>query len=359
MKRFSSALIVALAAVTSCAVPVFAQSAARSASSEALQLADNAPDSYTVVKGDTLWDISGRFLKSPWRWPEVWKLNTEQIRNPHWIYPGQVVYLDRKNMTLSLTPGNSGMVKLSPQIHSTPALGPIASVPLQNIQQFLVEPLVTESENPIDAGTVIGIQENRVMAGTDETIFARNLSAPNQVAWSVFRPGKPIKDPLSNEVLGYEAIYAGQARVRTPERPPVAAAMSVGRIKHEVSVGDRLLPAVDDSNFAYVPHAAPADIQARIASIYGGLDETGVNGVVTINAGRNQGIEPGHVAALYRVLGNASYRGPDGGQKVQEIPLPDERYGLLFVFRVFSKLSYAYVLESTRPVRVGDKALAP
>lgn len=182
MKRFSSALFLALAAFTTgVAQPALAQTQDASVTKGKLELAENAPDSYTVVKGDTLWGISGKFLKSPWRWPEIWKLNTDQIKNPHWIYPGQVIYLDRNGAngpTLSLTAPSAlggAFERLSPRVYSTPA-NAISTVPLQYIQAFLVEPLVTDTLNPSDAGTVIALPEERVMVGADEGIFARNIA---------------------------------------------------------------------------------------------------------------------------------------------------------------------------------------
>lgn len=364
MNRFSSALFLALAAMTTgVALPAVAQTQDAAVTKSKIELADNAPDSYTVVKGDTLWGISGRFLKSPWRWPEVWKLNTEQIKNPHWIYPGQTIYLDRNGPngpTLSLTPpgSQSRYEKLSPQVYSAPA-NAISTVPLQYIQSLLIEPLVTESANPGDAGTVIALPENRVMVGANETVFARNLRS-GQDAWTIYRPGQPIKDPVkTDEVLGYEAILVANARVITPEQGKTAAALQVTRVKHEVSTGDRLLPTGKETAFAAVPREAPRDLDAHIASIYGGLQETGRYGIVTINAGREKGVEPGQVVALSRFRGNATYRGIDGGQKAELIPLPSERYGMMMVFRVFNRLSYAIILDSSLPVNVGDSATAP
>lgn len=362
MKRFSSALFLALAAVTTgIAMPAQAQTQDASVAQNKLELAENAPDSHTVIKGDTLWGISGKFLKSPWRWPEVWKLNNEQIKNPHWIYPGQVIYLDRNGPngpTLSLTPpGGATYERLSPQVYSTPA-NAISAVPLQYIQSLLIDPLVTESANPAEAGTVIGLPEDRVIVGANETVFARGLNA-GQDAWTIYRPGKPIKDPVSAEVLGYEAVLVGNARVTTPEEGGKAAALQVTKVKHEITTGDRLLPTGKETAFSPVPRQAPRDLSARVASVYGGLDETGRYGIVTINVGRDKGVEPGQVVALDRYRGNATYRGADGGEKAQLIPLPNERYGMGMVFRVYNRLSYVLVLDSSLPVRVGDGAVAP
>ncbi|HSD37475.1 MAG TPA: LysM peptidoglycan-binding domain-containing protein [Rhodocyclaceae bacterium] len=361
MKRFSSALFLALAALTTGVTgSALAQTPGAAVSKDKLELADNAPDSYTVVKGDTLWGISGKFLKSPWRWPEVWKLNTDQIKNPHWIYPGQVIYLDRNSMTLSLTPPGSQASpyeKLSPQVYSTPA-NALSTVPLQYIQALLIEPLVTDTANPADVGTVIALQEDRVVVGANATIFARHL-VPGQDVWSIYRPGTPIADPVTGEVLGYENILVGNARVTTPENGNTAAALTVLKTKHEVQTSDHLLPTGKETAFAAVPRRAPADLNAVVASIYGGLEQTGRFGIVTINAGRDKNVEPGQVIGLDRYRGEATYRGRTGDERAQHIPLPSERFGLAMVFRVFNRLSYAIVLDSNLPVQVGDSAVAP
>lgn len=368
MKRISSVLFAMLAAISlSHYQPVQAQTTEAVAPKDKVQLADNAPDSYTVVKGDTLWGIASKFLKTPWRWPEVWNLNKDEIKNPHRIYPGQTVYLDRNKMTLSLTPPTAaettpsdmpGFVKLSPKVYEYPVASAISSVPLTGIQQFLVEPLFLDTEDPSGAGTVIAVQENRVMAATSEVIFARNLQS-GESNFSIFRPGKPIKDPVNEKVLGYEADFVGRARIEQNEQAPVAASLRATNVVQDISVGDRLLPATKDSVFAFVPHSPAAGLDARVASIHGGVDSGARYSVITISAGRSQGIEPGHVVALQRNRGAVSYRGPNGGEKEQKIQLPIQRYGLGFVFRVFNNLSYVLVLESETTVVVGDSVTAP
>jgi len=198
-----------------------------------------------------------------------------------------------------------------------------------------------------------------VIVGANETIFARNLTV-GQDAWTVHRPGQPIKDPEDEKrVLGYEAVLVGHARVTIAEAGGKAAALQVTDVKHEITAGDRLLPTAKENTFSPVPREAPRSLDARVASIYGGLGDTGRYGVITLNAGRDKGIEPGQVVALNRYRGNATYRGVGGDEKAQLIPLPNERYGTVMVFRVFNHLSYALVLDSSLPVHVGDSAVAP
>lgn len=357
MIRIISVLLVALLA--NAAVPGFAAEPATAAAARQapVQLADNAPDTYTVVKGDTLWDISGKFLKQPWRWPEVWRMNREQIRNPHWIYPGQVIVLDRNGPTLSIrgSQGAGGTVKLEPRAYATPLDTPLASVPMRAIQGFLVEPLIVEDEAPRDLASVVAIQESRVIAGAGDTIFAKNIT-PGIDLWQVYRRATPINDPVSGQLLGYEAKLLGTARVITQGSGNQASALQVVSSKHEINSGDRLLPAGKAEILSFPPHAPAASTQGHVVSIYDGLEETGRYGVVMLSLGKAQGIEPGHVMALYRNRGEVAYK-LDG--KAEKYELPEERYGLVLVFRVFNNLAYALVLDSSEPVRVADSVRAP
>jgi hypothetical protein len=356
MNRIISVLLVALLA--NAAIPCLAAEPAPAATQRAgkIEIADNAPDTYTVVKGDTLWGISGKFLKQPWRWPEVWRMNREQIRNPHWIYPGQVIVLDRNGPTLSIRGSEraSGTTKLEPQIYATPMDTPLASIPTQAIQSFLIEPLVDDTETR-DAPTVIGIQEGRVIAGTGDTIFAKNIT-PGVDLWNIYRRAKAITDPVTKRVLGYEAILVGSARVGSLGSGNKASVLQIVSSKHEINADDRLVPAGRAEIFSYVPHAPAADTEGHVVTIYDGLEETGRYGVITLSLGKAQGIEPGHVFALYRNRGEVTYKGDGRSEKYE---LPEQRYGLVFVFRVFNNLSYALVLDSSEPVRVADSVRAP
>lgn len=324
-----------------------------------VQVADNAPDSYVVKKGDTLWAISGMFLKQPWRWPEVWKLNQQQIHNPHLIYPGQTIVLDRNGPTLSVgrsvTNGND---RLSPRVYETDATSPIAAISMEAIRPFLIEPLVTEQPDNPNLPTVVAIQEDRVIAGVNDTIYAKNLRDDNTVAsWHVYRPGRPIRNPYNDkDILGYEAEYVATAKVTIPEANGKVAEMQVTESKLAVNSTDRLQPAGKSELMAAPPHAPSNHIEAGIAAVYGGVNVAGKNSVVSISAGRTSGVEPGHVFAVMRANGSSIYTG-DGKKEV--INKPDSRNGLLYVFRVFNRISYALVVEAGGPVYVGDKVTNP
>ena len=332
---------------------------AANGAADKVQVADNAPDSYEVKKGDTLWAISGMFLKQPWRWPEVWRMNQSQIRNPHLIYPGQMVVLDRNGPTLSLgrnvSGGVSGDGRLSPKVYSQPIDTPVASIPLDAIRQFLDEPLVDDEEDDGTKPAIVAIQEKRVIAGAGDVVFAKNL--PNNIEnWHVYRRGQPLKDPVSNEVLGYEAKFVANARATVAGGGNRAAEMRLLKARHEVEPGDRLMPAGKTEIMAFVPHAPAADIQGNVATIYDGIDSAGRYSVITLNLGKNVNMEPGHVVAIYRNRGTITYRG-DGSK--EEYELPDNRLGLAYVFRVFNRISYALVMDAAEPVNIGDKVTAP
>lgn len=326
----------------------------------AVDIAEGAPDSYTVKQGDTLWAISGVFLKQPWRWPEVWKMNQEQIRNPHLIYPGQVVVLDRANGTLSLgksvsTSGSvSGNERLSPQIYSKDAASPITSVSLEAIRPFLVEPLVDESGDQSAQPTIVANQEERVLAGPGDSVYAKNLGAGN--SWDIFRRGKAIKDPVGGQVLGYEAQFVATAQVTQAAQGGKAAELQVLNAKQEVVVGDRLMPAAKSELLAAAPHAPQGAFVSSVAAVYGGVAFGGRNSVVALAAGKNLGLEPGHVVALQRNNGTRVYRG-DG--RAENVELPDSRIGIAYVFRTFNRVSYALVMDAKGVVKVGDKITPP
>jgi len=338
MNRIISALLLALTA-----------SLAQAADPAPLQVADNAPQRHIVVRGDTLWGISAQFLKEPWRWPEIWQLNKEQIKNPHLIYPGDVIVLDRDangNPRLRL----AGENRLQPKIYSEPLAETIPSIPQNVIEPFISEPLIVEDSTVNHGARIVAMQEERVFLGTGDTAFVEGASdRPQQAAWQVYRPAKPLRDPETNEVLGYEAFYLGTARQKEPGEPGV---FQIASAKQEIGRGDRLLPAQHPQLVNYVPHRPEKDVSGRVVSVYGGVGSAGRNSVITLNRGRTDGLEVGHVLALYRHRSD-TFRN-DETDKKETVQLPDQRYGLVFVFRTFDRLSYALVLNSNGTVNIND-----
>ena len=339
-----------------------------SAVADEIKLTETAPDRYIVIKGDTLWDISTKFLKDPWRWPDIWGLNKEEIKNPHWIYPGDVVVLDFTGRTPHLRKegsrdggGDSGdwrlmEARLSPTIRKLPlGTGAISSIPASSLQPFLVRPLVVGDQELNTAPTLIAGPETRVVLSAGDTAFAKGLVWESEPAWSIFRPGRTFTDPDTKEVLGHEAVYLGDAQVS--EFGEVSTIL-VSKATREIAPGDRLAKALPAPALAYVPHAPQPKLRGRvIAGPEGRFSEIASLQVVVLNRGRREGMEVGHVLALYRdrpavIPANAS-------SSREKVRLPAERYGLVFVFRVFEKLSYALVMTSTQPVNVLDVVQAP
>ena len=333
-------------------------------------LADNAPASHTVQRGDTLWAISSLFLKSPWRWPELWGMNLQDIRNPHLIYPGQVLQLvkDGDRARLQLARGGaagqppSNTVVLSPRVRSQLLdNGAIASIPLQLIAPFLNEAVVLSEDELAGAPRVVATQEGRVMISRGESAYVRG-DLRGARSFTLFRQSKPLRDPSTNELLGFEAGYIGTADFVRAEGTspagglPVPATFVMTSARQEAGVGDRLAPVPARDYSAYVPHPPAAPMAGQVVSIYGEALTAGQNQIITINRGTRDGVERGHVLALW----SAGARAVDStGPKAQPIQLPDERTGLLFVFRVFERVSYALILSANDPIRPGDRFTQP
>ena len=359
------------------------------------ELAANAPDSYTVKRGDTLWAISKMFLKSPWRWPELWGMNMAEIKNPHLIYPGQTLYLDKSDgrarlRSQSVGSGNGSgrgagdleTVKLSPRTRVT-ALGDLSIPTLQNhlIEPFLSEPIIVEELTLESAPRLVATQEGRVLLSEGDRAYARSASgtalttAPDSPrSFRIFRNATALKDPGTSEVLGYEAQYIGRARLIRPESVMavrgeevkagatakteiIPATFDIIRSKEEIRTGDRLLPEPPLEILSYSPHAPTGAVEARIVSVYGStVANVAQNQIVVINRGTKDGMERGHVLAIQT---NGARLVDKTGPNWQDIKLPDERNGLLMVFRPFEKLSYALVLQASEPLKVGDWLINP
>jgi LysM domain-containing protein len=330
-----------------------------------IRLQDDAPDRYVVVPGDTLWGIAGKFLKDPWRWPEIWKLNREEIKNPHWIYPGDVIVLDRSGLQPELRMGDAGRggtVRLSPRVRSEDiGKQAVPSIPPRVIEPFLSRPLVIEPDGLDRAPRIIAAQADRVYLGAGDVAYVSGIpDAKRDSLWQVYRPGNPLVDPESKTTLGYEAVFLGDSRVINTGDP---ATIKIFAAQQEIGAGDRLVAAGPLAISNYAPHAPTASIEGRIIATRGGLFETGPQNVVTLNKGTRDGLEPGHVLALLR-LGRTNVDRTTlsrwyAADRVETTKLPDERYGLVFVFRTFDRVSYALVMSASRPVLIDDVVTTP
>lgn len=378
---------------------------------DASALQEGAPDQYIVVPGDTLWGISGRFLKDPWKWPELWRMNQEQLRNPHRIFPGDVIVLDREGAEVRLRlvrpedaaavppPGvptpvpPRDTVKLSPRIRAEPlADKAIPAIPPSVIEPFLSRPLVVGQDELDSAPRILANQENRVAIGAGSVAYVEGLDADRGLVWQVFRRGDPLVDPDTGETLGYQAIYLGEARVTRRGDP---ATVEITKSPQEIYAGDRLLPAAKEiPTFSYVPRAPWRPVRGRVMSTYGNLGETGPTGIVALSKGSRDGLEVGHVLAIHRSQSTLAYGqrmaplyGVQGfsvddsprpyyredlvprdaplyqrGRRItaeDAAKLPDERFGLVMVFRTFDRAAFGLVMQASRPVAVNDLVTNP
>jgi len=343
MKRIIAALLLA---ISSASMPALA---AKPADAAPIELAANAPDRHVVVPGDTLWGIAKTFLKDPFRWNEVWQMNPEEIKNPHRIYPGQVIVLDRSgaNPRLSLQGGEPGVEKLLPRVRETPLAPAIAAIPQQAIEPFLIRPLVVEEGEFEKTPRIVAVQDGRVLAGSNDLIYAVNLDAGIK-KWQIYRPSDPLKDPESGEILGYGAEVTGTAVLVSAGDP---SSLRITGAQAEIGKGDRLAPLPKPDIFTYPQHRPKAPISARIVGVAGDAPDGGRYSVVALSRGKRDGVELGHVLALYRPGEEFADR-YDGSKR--DLKTPEERFGLLYVFRVFDRVSYALVMESQRPITRGD-----
>jgi hypothetical protein len=331
-----------------------------------LEVKETAPDRYVVQRGDTLWGIASKFLSDQWRWPEIWRMNQEQIRNPHNIFPGDILVLDRSvsppQLRLSDAGGDrgeaggpAGGVKLQSRIYAQPlAAEAIPTIPPRAIEPFLTQPLIIEEGGLDKAPRIIATEENRVNVGAGNVAYVSGFGRSDALVWQVYRAGRPLVDPDNQRSLGVEAVFLGTARVRRNGEP---ATIEIVNSKKEISAGDRLIPAPPPSIPQYAPHAPSSAVSGRIIGLYDALATSmgGRDSIISINRGRRDGLEVGHVLAVYRnvvIYDQKDYlKSRDRSPAIQ---LPPERYGLVFIFRTFNSVSYALVMESSRPMQGGD-----
>ena len=345
---------------------------------------ENAPDRYVVVKGDTLWDISNKFFQDPWKWPQIWGLNKDSIKDPHWIYPGNLVILDPASKTLhigeldkptdaasgevalvpampantssdliaqdSIAAKDSTLVKLHPKVRVVDGdHDAITSISTSTIAAFLSRPLVIETEELEGAPTLIGSVEQRAILSYGDTAFAINMPADKGPLWQIYRPGKAFIDPITDAVLGYEAVYLGDASIQKHNE---ITTLKITKSILEIQKGDNFIQSAVGLPNNYIPRSPNTKINAKVISIFGGVDQGGQNSIITLNKGARDGLENGHVLALYKESEASKYKG-------EKYTLPSLRYGLVFVFRTFDKVSYALVMQVQRTVQVMDSLETP
>ena len=366
--------------LTSWLVGLAAMVAVAQAPTPPIQIQPNAPDSHVVVKGDTLWGISGKFLKQPWRWPEVWRMNRDQIKNPHLIYPGQIVYLDRNAVggpRLSMTaPGSGGVedrptVRVGPQIRAEAReAAAIPSILPSDIEPFMLRNMVIGAETLDDAPQIVKSVGERVAFANKDSVYVVGVKPEMGKVFQMFRKGRELRDTsitarpwyrwrhneADPQIIGYEATYLGDA---TLQREGEVARFEIVRAIQEIQVGDYLIPAPPAETMAYVPRAPEQQIEAQVMTLPSGISEAGKTSVVTLNRGKVHGLEVGHVLAAFKpseTFANPRYKEPflnyvpgwpkQVGSESKTLEIPEERIGLVFVFRVFDKISYGMVMNT-------------
>lgn len=311
------------------------------------------PDRYTVVKGDTLWDISGRFLRTPWRWPEIWHVNP-QIANPHLIYPGDVVelvYIDGKPQ-LRLVGGD---LKLSPTVRSSPWDGAIPTVPVDAIGQFLTRPYVLNQEDIDAAPYIVAFSDEHILGGPGWKAYVRSIEAERPLKYEIVRPGGAYKDAETGEILGYEAVYIGTTELQRTGDP---ATVFINSTELEAVIGDRLVGAGEEKATAsFTPHSPSQPIDGSIISVLNGVNQIGQYNVVVLDRGAADGLEPGSVLRVAQ-RGETVRDVVRGGFR-ERVTLPDEEAGLLMVFRTFDRVSFGLIMHATQVMHVNDRVRNP
>lgn len=322
---------------------------------ETLTIKDDAPSSYTVVKGDTLWGISGRYLDKPWLWPELWQGNP-QITNPHLIYPGDVISLSYENGQPRLHINRSTQnVKLAPQIRETRIDNAIPTVPIATIQQFLRNLKVLDKASMEKAPYVISGQEGRILTAIGDRIYVKGLQDAAQTDYQIYHLGDPINDPDTGETIAHEGLFVADAKLETAGDP---SRLLVTTSKREIAIGDRLISTESGVQLTdFYPKVPSTEVKGKILNVVDGTGIIGRHQAVIINLGKTDGIARGDVLSTFTKEETVPDRvSKDLGDSVT---LPQERSGTLMVIRPFEKLSYALVMESRLPIHIKDEVKTP
>jgi len=330
---------------------------------EEIVLKPQHPTNYVIKDGDTLWDIASRFLRDPWRWPDIWQVNP-QIKNPHLIYPGDQVVLTFKDGKPKLvlkrsntTQDNLRVVKLSPTIRKRQLTKAVPTIPINAIQQFLTRPSVLSDDALESLPYVLSIQGHRIVSGTGDTLYARGIIPGSITRYTIVRAGKEYTDIVDGDKMnvGQEAIYIGEARIDKFGDP---STVTITRAKREVLVGDRLLPSIPQAiEYNFQPHAPKNKINGKIISVVDGFSRISQYQTVVINRGSDHSMEKGHVLAIFQA--GETIDDDLNHHSTDEVTLPDEHAGYLLLFRIFDKVSYALVMKATREIHILDSVTNP
>jgi len=329
-----------------------------------IPLAENAPDSYVVKRGDTLWGIAKVFLRDPWYWPEIWQVNP-QVQNPHLIYPGdtmRLVYIHGRP-TIVLQRGDAARVL--PRIRSEPLEAAVTTIPYATVAAFMSKPSVLAREQIKVAPYVLATRDMHVAMADGDTLYARGFSGPVEVGthYNVVRVGDALRDPDDgNRILGYDGIFTGAGHITRIGDP---ATLIMTESARETEAGDKLFAGGVDVPLDFIPSAPKVKTDGRIISVSNGVTVIGQYEVVVINRGAVDGLAPGNVLAVFQagnvVRDNANKGFLNGMSRLgaAKVQLPDERTGTFMVFKTFEHLSYGLIMEATDVIRVADRVQNP
>lgn len=359
-----------------------------SAWAEEIQVNPSHPDQYTVTKGDTLWEIAGKFLTHPWQWPELWSNNT-QIKNPHLIYPGDTLYFSMINgkPQLSISRSDLPQTQIQPQAGSN---GPcvlkeeeykhgrkefavsedgkvmpcireskleqaIRLIPTANIASYLTSPRVVGKDDLNNAPYVLDFAGEHLIVGIGDRVYVRSITETDTLSHTIYRPGNPYVSPENGEILGYEAQYIAEASLQQPGDP---ATLAITKADREIRIGDRIMPTIEEElALSYFPRPPEESVKGSIISVLGGVSQIGQYNVVVIDKGTADGLLPGHELDIYKA--GKIVRDYYSPIKNDAVNLPDEIAGTLMVFRPFERVSYALVMNATQALHVLDKVRTP
>ena len=320
----------------------------------AVELKEDVPETYIVKKGDTLWGISGMYLQKPWLWPQLWDANP-QIDNPHLIYPGDELYLVWVDGQPRLRMRRGRDVKMTPNMRVSDLDLAIPIIPLDEIGPWLKWSRIVAEGELNGAPYIVSGSQRHLLSAPGDRVFGRGDFPEGERAFGIYRPGQAYYDPITKELLGYQAQDIGNTKLLSAAGEAVAE-LEVTRVTEEVRITDRLLPLrerIIDATF----HPRPPSVEIQdgfMIAVPGGVTQIGTNDIVVLNKGERDGLEVGQVLAVYQT-GELVF---DEIAK-ENVRLPDIRGGLAMVFEVFEKASYAIILKSDKPLKVGDKVKNP
>jgi LysM repeat protein len=332
-----------------------------------IALAPNAPDSYVVKRGDTLWGIAKVFLRDPWYWPEIWQVNP-QVQNPHLIYPGdtlRLVFIEGQPRIV-LQPGlqRGDSARVVPRVRSQPLEAAVTTIPYETVAAFMSKPTVLSKEQISDAPYVVATRDMHVVMADGDTLYARGFTSPALVGthYNVVRVGDALRDPDDNRVVGYDGVYNGAGRVTRAGDPATLIMTASAR---ETETGDKLFQSGVDVPLDFIPSPPKTEVSGRIMAVSDGVTVIGQYQVVVINRGARDGLAPGNVLAVYqagdkiRDTQNRGFLHGDTRLFAASVQLPDERIGTFMVFKTFDRMSYGLIMEAKNMIRVTDKVENP